>query len=70
MNDHLIEGDVLATIPVSDEQELKLVRLPDGLLALCSASNVLTIGTINDLTELGQAMQAVAKALGPNEGGI
>ena len=64
----LRQGSVLATIPTSAGSEIRLVRLPDGLLALASLSNGLTIGSINDLAALGQAITAVAKALGP-EGG-
>ncbi len=64
------EAVVHAVIPLSDEQELKILRLSDGLMALASMNNVMTIGTIDDLSELGQAITALTRALGPIEGGL
>jgi len=86
----LRQGDILARVATSDGTETRIIRLPDGQLALgcfhsvavgsvCGemlreytlqpVSTGLTIGSINDLAELTTAMNAVAKALGPSEGG-
>lgn len=64
------EAVVLAVIKLGDEQELKILRLSDGLMALASMNNVMTIGTIDDLSELGHAVTALTRALGPIEGGL
>ncbi len=64
-----MSGDILAVVNLSGGNDLKVVRLQSGLLALCSASNVIAVGTLRDLAQLGQAITALTKALGPHEGG-
>lgn len=64
-----MNGHILATLTLTDETELSLIRLPNGLLALAGATNVLQIGTGRDLEALTSALQAVSGTLGPEGGG-
>ena len=60
----ILRGDVLARVALGGDQELQVVRQPDGLLALTSTSNAMTIGTVRDVDHLISALQALSRALG------
>lgn len=55
-------SEVLAVIPLADE--IKLIKLPSGLLALDAVGGGLVVGTIKDLDTLANALQCVSRTVG------